>query len=594
MSVIDEVKQKTDIAEIVGQYVTLRKSGRNLSAPCPFHSEKHPSFFVYPEQQSWHCFGACNTGGDVFSFLMKKEGYDFGEALRVLAERAGVELPSYRREDQHREEKDVYFRMNEAAAVWFHNNLLNAPAAEKARQYVARRGYSQQTVTDFTLGYAPNEWEALKKYLLEKEFEEKDLVTGGLLYQNEDGRTTDRFRGKLIIPIRDARGRVTGFGARVLDDSLPKYVNSPQTPTFDKSATLYAIDRAAATIRKQERAVIMEGYMDVLTAHQHGVTNAVASMGTAITETQVNILKRMTKNLVLAMDADAAGEEAMLRTVGHENLLGAEIKVVVLPEGQDPDDVIKSGVAAWQELIGKAVPLLDFLFQKTTENLDLSKAGDKSKAAEKLVPVLRNLNDRVRQTHYFQLLARLLNVDVPTLMSLRSARPAPVRRAAAPASNAFNRKVAGKSALEDYLLALLMANPVLRGHAEAPEPAFFSRSDNREIFRVLRSIDAPGDTTVEVLKDALEPALHEHVDEIAARVLPVTKNAAELKYVDCLYRLKDNYLKTLLASRAASHGAAGEEDEEDSEAFIRENVNYTAGRKEVDTHRKNNRSGSRR
>ena len=170
MSVIDEVKQKTDIAEIVGQYVTLKKSGRNLSAPCPFHSEKHPSFFVYPEQQSWHCFGACNTGGDVFSFLMKKEGYDFGEALRVLAERAGVELPSYRREDARKEEKEPYYRMNEAAAVWFHNNLLNSPAAEPARKYVEKRGYTPQTVTDFTLGFALNEWEALKNYLLEKGF----------------------------------------------------------------------------------------------------------------------------------------------------------------------------------------------------------------------------------------------------------------------------------------------------------------------------------------------------------------------------------------------------------------------------------------
>jgi DNA primase len=593
MSVIDEVKQKTDIVEIVGQYVTLRKSGRNLSAPCPFHSEKHPSFFVYPEQQSWHCFGACNTGGDVFSFIMKKEGYDFGEALRVLAERAGVELPAYRREDARKEEKDVYFRMNEAAAVWFQNNLLNTAAAEKARQYVEQRGYTRETVNDFTLGYAPGEREALKTYLLEKGFEEKDLVTGGLLYQNEDGRTGDRFRGKLIIPIRDARGRVTGFGARVLDDSLPKYVNSPQTPTFDKSGTLYAIDRAAPSIRKQERAVFMEGYMDVLTAHQHGVTNAVASMGTAITETQVNILRRMSKNLVLAMDADAAGEEAMLRTVGHENTLGAEIKVVVLPEGKDPDDVIRADAGEWEKLVEGAVPLLDFLFRKTTEGLDLSTAGDKSRAAEKLVPVLRNMNDTVRQAHYYQLLARLLDVDVPTLMSLRGPRPAAARRPAARPTAAFDKKLAGKSALEDYLLALLMANPVLRTHEEKPEPAYFSRSDNREIFQALGGVTAAGDETPRALKEALDPVLHEHVDEIAARVMPVTKSAAELKYVDCLYRLKDNYLKSLLASRAASHAAGGDENE-DNDTFIRGNVNISEGRRDVDTHRKTKRSGSRR
>src|SRR4030042_6805869 len=281
MSAIDEVKQKLDIAEVIGQYATLKKAGRNLSALCPFHSEKHPSFFVYPEQQSWHCFGACNTGGDVFAFVMKKEGLDFGEALRLLARRAGVTLPSYAAAEGKKEEKEEFFLANDAAALYYHNLLLNSPAAAKAKSYVEKRGFTAKTISDFQIGFSLDSWDALKLYLMEKGHSEKTLITAGLLVEAEKGKPFDFFRGKLMIPIRDARGRVTGFGARVLDDSLPKYINSPQTPTFDKSGTLYGIDRTAAGIRKQDKAIIMEGYMDVIMAHQCGVTNAVASMGTA-------------------------------------------------------------------------------------------------------------------------------------------------------------------------------------------------------------------------------------------------------------------------------------------------------------------------
>ena len=293
MSVIDEVKQKTDITEIIGQYATLKKAGKNLTALCPFHSEKHPSFFVYPEQQSWHCFGACNTGGDVLSFIMKIESMEFGDALRLLADRVGVVIPTYSVRAEDKEEKEEYYKVNEATALYYNNLLINSPGAEKARTYVESRGFSSQTVSDFQLGFSLDSWEELKKYLADKDYSEETMLAAGLLIQADDSKTHDRFRGKLMFPIRDNRGRTIGFGARVLDDSLPNYINSPQTPTFDKSSILYGIDRAASSIRKQDMAIIMEGYMDVITAHQNGITNAVASMGTAVTEPQVNTLKRL-------------------------------------------------------------------------------------------------------------------------------------------------------------------------------------------------------------------------------------------------------------------------------------------------------------
>ncbi len=586
MSAIEEVKQKTDIVEIVGQYVTLKKSGRNFSAPCPFHNETHPSFFIYPEQQSWHCFGACNTGGDVISFIMKKENMDFGDALRYLAERAGVTLPSFTRGTEEKDEKERYFQINEAAAVYFHNNLLNSPAAQKARDYVKKRGYTDQTVADFQLGYSLDAWEALKQYLKEKGYEEKELVAAGLLYQNEDGRTTDRFRGKLMIPIREKRGKVTGFGARVLDDSLPKYVNSPQTPTFDKSGTLFAIDKASSEIRKQDRAVIMEGYMDVITAHQNGVKNAVASMGTAITETQVNILKKLSHNLVLAMDADAAGQEAMLRTVGHENTLDAEIRVVVLPEGKDPDDVIREDINAWNGLIEGAVPLLDFLIDTTIQGMDLKTAGDKSKAARRLVPVLRNMKDKVRQSHYLQHLARLLDVPVASLLAEMGPQTITSRRkTAAPVKPASPVKSAG-NALEEYFLALLLRYAQLRKNADIPPETYFTDSTNREILRALCRIEEPFPSTVDALKESLEPALHEHVDAIAERELPSTRAGTDDKYTDCILRLKTHYYKTLFARKAAA-GVAGNDP-----TVPEENISFRDQLYEAEKNRK--RSSSRR
>jgi DNA primase len=572
MSTIDEVKQKIDIVEVVSQYVTLKKAGRNLTAPCPFHSEKHASFFVFPERQSWHCFGACGTGGDVFAFVMKKEGIEFGEALRLLADKAGVTLPSFTAPGPKKEEKEELFRANEAAALYYNNLLLNHPAAEKARQYISKRGFTSKTIADFQLGFSFDAWEALKTHLIERGHREPDLLNAGLLYQAEDGKSHDRFRGKLMIPIRDIRGRVTGFGARVLDDSMPKYINSPQTPTFDKSATLYGIDRAAADIRKQDVAIIMEGYMDVIMAHQCGVTNTVASMGTAITETQVNTLKKLTRHLILSLDADAAGEEAMLRTVGSENILGAEIKVIRLPQGKDPDEVIKEDIEKWRDLVKNATPLIDFLFEKTTLKLDLTRAGDKSSAVERLLPVVAGVNDPIRQAHYLQKLAALVRVDMNTIKdSLNRLKPAPARRRAPspkPASHA------AKDNREEYCLALLLQHPELKECLEELSPECFENSENRAIYNAY--METPD---VVSLKDAVDPAVHDHLDAIAARSLPALKNNVELKFIDCALELRKRYLKNLAARKAESGS------ENDNDTRLEEDIEISRQLKELDARR---------
>ncbi len=570
MSVIDEVKQKTDIVEAIGQYTKLVKSGRTFRGLCPFHSEKRPSFFVYPEQQSWHCFGACNTGGDVFSFVMKKEGTDFGETLRLLAERAGVTLPSRSAPDARKDEKERIYQINDVAAQYFHNLLLNSPSGEKARSYVSRRGISPNTIVAFRLGFSPESWEALKQHLLGIGYKESELLEAGLIIATDEGKTYDRFRNRLMFPISDARGRITGFGARALDDSLPKYLNSPQTPVFDKSGSLYAINLATPAIRQQSLAVIVEGYMDVIIAHQHGFANVVASMGTSITEKQLTTLKKLSKNMVLALDADTAGEEAMLRCVGYENSLDAEVRVVILPPGKDPDDVIREDATTWQRLLDEALPVVDYTFNMVAARLDLSTARDKTLTRDRLIPIIAEIKDSTRRDHYLNKLSRLigtsyrnLEADVSriqtNLIAGKSKQKTAVRTTTKPLLS---------SPLEEYCLTLLLQYPMLKKQNVDIQPEYFENSVNREIFTAWQQADDSGS-----LKDRLDAALWEHLDNLTN--MPLTKSAVSQEYHDAvaktlpprkieenlsdsIIRLRGIYLRNLETKREAAFALEAE------------------------------------
>ncbi len=552
MGVIDEVKQRTDIVEVVGEYASLTKAGRTFRALCPFHSEKHPSFFVYPEQQSWHCFGACNTGGDVFSFVMKKQGIDFGEALRFLAQRAGVTIPSRFEQDTKKDEKERLCQVNEAAAQYFHNLLLNSPAGETARSYVASRGFSPKTITDFQPGFSLNSWEALKQYLLERSYTESELLAAGLIVETEIGKTHDRFRNRLMFPINDARGRVIGFGARVLDDSLPKYLNSPETPIFDKSSSLYGINLAAAAIRQQDIAVIVEGYMDVITAHQNGFNNVVASMGTSVTEKQVNILKKLTKNIALALDADAAGEEAMLRGVGLENTLNAEVKVIIMPRGKDPDDVIKQDTTAWQHLMEEALPIIDYTFNMVTAKLDLTTARDKSLVVDSLFPIIDGIKDEIRLDHYMTKLSQLTKTDRRKLeAAFATYRAKKKARKLTEKPSTPVRYTLLSSPLEEYCLALLLQHPELKARNEGLSPEYFENSENREIFIAWQQAN-----DLSSLKDKLDVALWEHLDSLIGKSILDTQ--MEQRYTNYILRLREEYLKGLARKRAAELASEAE------------------------------------
>jgi len=570
MSVINDVKQRVDIVEVISDYVPLRKAGRNFKALCPFHSEKNPSFFVFPDQQTWHCFGACNTGGDVFAFIMKKEGVDFGVALRLLAQRAGIVLSEPTETEKVKDkETERLFEINELISEYYHHLLLTTTAGERARSYLNGRGITLETIRKFQLGFSPDDWEAGKDFLVNKGYEQKTLVDIGLIIEKEGGGSYDRFRNRLMFPIRDTKGRVIGFGARVLDDSHPKYTNSPQTVLFDKGSNFYGIDKAKDIIRREDLAIIVEGYMDVLAAHQNGWQNVVASMGIALTEKQVNILKRLTKNITLALDADIAGEEATLRSgeilarsldrkaipvplwsglVRCEGMLAAEIKVIPLPSGKDPAEVIIETPNLWQSIVTQALPILEFALETVTSKVDFNKAEDKSLAIQKLLPLLHEIKDPIRQAQYVQKMAHLLKLDRSTLMAaLKKMRVTKSKQLLEVSHSRLSRQLAS-SPIEETCLALLFQHPEYHDVMQGVTPEFFVYTENRELFNKWQQCQ-----NIPELREKLDTNLLEHLNYLLSKTFPPEAQKADRQreLIDCVLRLQERYSRGLEARKEA-------------------------------------------
>lgn len=389
--IIEKIKENNDIVDIIGEKVKLKRTGSNHMGLCPFHSEKSPSFSVNQQKQFFNCFG-CGEGGDIFTFIMKTQQLSFFEAAQLLAERAGIDLPKEDQEDQGRRyARETLENINRTAARFYFDQLRALP---DARKYFLDRGISERTITQFGLGYAPDSWDAALNFLKRKGFKEEDIRESGLMSGIEQGKCYDRFRNRLMFPVFDYRGRVTGFGARVLDDSKPKYLNSPETLLFRKGTNLYGLNFFLKNRKKEDDfLIIVEGYMDCIALHQAGLSQAVAALGTALTREQARLMKRYVRKVVTAFDSDTAGQIATMR--GLEILVdeGFEVKILEMPEGQDPDDLVKQrGAEGFLKLLDNALSYTEFQLNAARSGLDLKKEEDKVTYFKNLQPILEKLN----------------------------------------------------------------------------------------------------------------------------------------------------------------------------------------------------------
>lgn len=419
-SPIDEIKSRLDIVEVIRGYIKLQKAGANYRALCPFHNEKKPSFFVSPARQIWHCFGACSDGGDIFKFVMKIEGVEFGDALRTLAQKAGVELK--RQDPKLKTERQRLYEISDLACRFFEKQLKESGAGKGAKKYLLDRGLKEESIKKWRLGYAPDIWQALSDFLVGRGYKREEIEKAGLALKSEKtGNYYDRFRGRIIFPIFDLSSQAIGFGGRVFKqtqrpDHKPnpideaKYINTPGTLLYDKSRILYGLNKAGIEARRKDACILVEGYMDVIMANQAGFENVVATSGTALTPYQLKILKRYSDNLLTAFDMDVAGDSATKRGIDLAQAQGFSIKVVTMPKETDPADIISKNSQDWQNLVEKAKSIHDFYFENTLSKFDKNTLEGKKEISKVLLPVIKRIPNKIEQTVWIQGLAETLGV----------------------------------------------------------------------------------------------------------------------------------------------------------------------------------------
>ena len=412
---IEEIKNRLDIIEVVGSYIKLQKAGINYRAVCPFHSEKKPSFFVSPTRQLWHCFGSCGEGGDIFKFVMKIEGVEFGDALRILAQKAGVELKSQSPEyAKLKSERERLYEICEWAAKFFEKQFQESKTGKEAKDYLLKRGITEESLKKWRVGYAPDVWQSLSDFLNAKNYRKEEMEKAGLSLTSEKGSLHDRFRGRIIFPIFDLNSQVIGFGGRVFKDKdkneVAKYVNTPQTILYDKSNVLYGLDKAKVTVRKQDYCILVEGYVDVIMVSQAGFENVVATSGTALTPFQLKILKRYTENLYTAFDMDIAGDAATKRGIDLAQAQEFNIKVIILPEGLDPADMVSKDIKEWEKRVKEGKSILDFYFETTFSKFDLNSSDGERKIIKTLLPAIKKIPNIIIQSRWAAKLANKLGI----------------------------------------------------------------------------------------------------------------------------------------------------------------------------------------
>lgn len=521
----NQIKERLDIADFIRQYVELKSAGSNFKALCPFHQEKTPSFMVSPAKQMFKCFG-CGKGGDIFTFLQEYEGIEFREALKILAGKAGVAIPRFN--SQADSQKNRLYDILKLAADFYHLTLMKSKSAQTAREYIQKREIDDLTRDNFKLGYSPNQWQALFVFLKKKGFSESEILKSGLVKRSATSASYyDMFRGRLMFPIFDEYSRVIGFGGRILKDDKdqPKYINTPQTEVYDKSRAVYGLDKAKNSIRRQNLAVLVEGYMDVIASHKVDIKNVVAASGTALTESQLKLIKRFTNNIALSFDMDDAGINAALRSYKIAADLGINTKVVQLPRDKDPDDIINQNKNLWQKAIDQSRHILDYYFAVIFQNFNVSKVEDKTHAKDKLLPWIISIKDSVERSHFLERLAVLLKVSAEDLIQEG-------RRMQQPGTGRVDQKTKHviyasrsnlKSAIEHLLALILVFAKKLPCRIELPQLKLRDQS-LYNLYKDVRDYYNRGEITKEIIGQWKE----RHKDLVGDLELLADKDYADL------------------------------------------------------------------
>lgn len=461
--VTEEIKTKIGIVDLISEYLPLKRSGASYKTNCPFHHEKTPSFMVSPDRQSWHCFG-CNIGGDIFEFLMKMENLEFPEALKLLADKAGVKLPEFVNEISASQRNRV-LDILKLAAKFYHKILIDSPQAEEARKYVfEKRAVSRDVAEEFLLGYITEDWDLLTNFLIKKGFGINDIVAAGLAIKKDNGGYYDRFRDRIMFPISDVHGNIVGFTGRVLHDKPEagaKYVNTPQTIVFDKGRIIYALDKAKQEARRQDKFIIVEGQMDVIANHQFGLVNTVASSGTALTSDQIKLLKRFSNNLYIAFDEDAAGQNATARGIELALIEGMKIKVITISKeiAKDPDECLKKNPQFWLTAVEQAQSIMDYFFSSILAGQDLANPEVRGKVSTQLLEKIKQLPDAVEQDFWVKKMAGILDIKYEILYEKMRSLKGPVSGESAGVPTIGNvlavKKTKEEIAAEKFLSLLL-------------------------------------------------------------------------------------------------------------------------------------------
>lgn len=555
---IEEIKSRLDIVDVVKDYIELKKVGSNLRALCPFHAEKTPSFFVSPSRQSWRCFGGCNEGGDMFDFVMKIEGVEFPEALEMLAKKAGVKVKKPNSEKITKKQK--FYEIYQLSTKFFETQLKKSKKGKKAKEYLLSRGIKDKSIKNWRLGYSPDSWQALSEFLVSKGFKRDQIVEAGLAIKKED-HSYDRFRGRIMFPIMNTSGRPIAFGGRVFGDSedTAKYMNSPQTLLYDKSKVLYGIDKAKVSIRRQDKVILVEGYTDVIMSHQVGFKTAISTSGTALTEGQLNIISRYSRNLYTCFDMDDAGVSATKKGIEMARKLGFDVKVIALPKDMDPADLIKEDKAKWEKAVEKAEDVMQFYFDVAQQGRDLSNPKDKKKVAKELLPLIKRIPNKIEQSHWVKIIAEKLDVPEDIIYDqLNKTKVERKRKKENKKENKKRRKKKNKKELlEERIISLLAKNP--------------------EKFNFIDNFDIFSKKTKKLLK-AIKDDDEEYKEKIDYYALKpeYTTNHPEKEFKNCLKEIKkENIKKELRNIQKKIKRAEGDKNKEILKKYTKKAYNLS-------------------